>query len=240
MMVPLASVCEIVDHLPSHVAIPCAALQVTQPRNQRRDEQAFTTSAPEAPGCLPPGCLGLLRHFPVELSLPSGWKTSADLRRWLTEYDASAVVPGTADLGDIPWARCLSSDSARAWATAQAVFTGPMERTPLLREPDFVPFSTGGLRLPVWLWLWVVRLAWLTGHGSQRACRDDFRCRVMAVADRLVSEAGPTLVVSHAGMMAYLSAELRRRGFAGPRLRMAKHATLYVYERGPGVRTVRR
>jgi hypothetical protein len=40
-----------------------------------------------------------------------------------------------------------------------------------------------------------------------------------------------TLVVSHAGMMAYLSAELRRRGFAGPKLRWAKHATAYIYEK---------
>ena len=40
-----------------------------------------------------------------------------------------------------------------------------------------------------------------------------------------------TLVVSHAGIMAYLSSELRRRGFAGPKLRIAKHATAYVYEK---------
>ena len=34
-----------------------------------------------------------------------------------------------------------------------------------------------------------------------------------------------------AGMMAMLSAELRRRGFTGPRLRIAAHARAYVYSR---------
>lgn len=52
------------------------------------------------------------------------------------------------------------------------------------------------------------------------------------MADRLAAAERNTLVVSHAGVMAYLSAELRRRGFHGPPLRLAKHATLYVYERG--------
>jgi hypothetical protein len=54
---------------------------------------------------------------------------------------------------------------------------------------------------------------------------------MLSVADRLCMAQADTLVVSHAGMMAYLSAELRRRGFAGPRLRIAKHATVYEYER---------
>ncbi|HEX5218863.1 MAG TPA: hypothetical protein VFZ59_04800 [Verrucomicrobiae bacterium] len=40
-----------------------------------------------------------------------------------------------------------------------------------------------------------------------------------------------TLVVSHAGVMMYLSDELRRRGFAGPKLRTPKHAIAYIYER---------
>ncbi|HEX8281488.1 MAG TPA: histidine phosphatase family protein, partial [Chthoniobacterales bacterium] len=115
---------------------------------------------------------------------------------------------------------------------AKAVFRGEVECTPLLREPEFAEFRTGRLRLPVPVWRWWLRLAWMTGHQSQRGCRDEFRRRVAAVADRLCALEGDTLVVSHAGMMAYLSRELRRRGFSGPKLRIAGHATAYVYERG--------
>jgi broad specificity phosphatase PhoE len=106
-----------------------------------------------------------------------------------------------------------------------------VEVTPLLREFDFAQFRTGNLRLPLGAWQWVLRLAWMSGHGSQRAARDDFVQRVQAVAQMLDAETEPLLVVSHGGMMMHLAAELIRRGFAGPKLGVAEHAKLYLYER---------
>jgi len=178
--------------------------------------------------------LGLLRHFPVNYGLPHGWMTAEDLSHWMEHYDASEVSPQPLDLGTHIWRECLSSDLHRAVVTAKAAFAGPIETTPLLREATFAQFPTGNLRLPVGLWGWILRAAWWSGHGSQRACRDAFLRRVSAAADLLESRGDGSLVVSHGGMMAFLSAELRRRGFTGPKLRLAKHATLYVYERkGP-------
>jgi len=179
--------------------------------------------------------IGLMRHFPVEQRLPSGWKTAAELHRWRQQYDASPAILGRADLGAIQWTQCISSDVERAVETAKAVFRGPVEQTARLREPDFAQFRTGDLRLPVWIWRWILRFSWATGHKSQRACRDEFRRRVVAMADLLEAKSGDILVVSHAGMMAYLSAEFRRRGFGGPKLRIPKHATLYVYEKNSAV-----
>lgn len=174
--------------------------------------------------------IGLLRHFPVTEDLPTGWHTAAGLQAWRERYDGAEAIVGHFDLGGINWQACLSSDLPRALRTAQSVFDGTVECTPLLREAEFATFSTGKLRLPVWAWKWVLRAAWTTGHASQRACRDDFRRRVAAIADRLIRCDRDTLVVSHAGMMAYLSAELRRRGFIGPKVRVARHASAYVYE----------
>lgn len=177
--------------------------------------------------------IGLIRHFPVEQQFPSGWKTTADLHQWREQYEASPVILGQADLGSFQWTHCISSDVERAVATAKAVFRGPVEQTSLLREPDFAQFPTGNLRLPVLIWRLLLMLSWATGHKTQRACRDEFRRRVIATADLLEAKTGDILVVSHAGIMSYLSAEFRRRGFSGPKLRIAKHATLYVYERNP-------
>lgn len=115
--------------------------------------------------------------------------------------------------------------------TALAVFAGEVEFTPLLREAELAPFPTGRLRLPILVWRLLLQLAWKLGHSSQRSRRDDFRKRIAAVADRLCAAQEDVLVVSHAGMLAYLSAELRRRGFSGPRFRMARHAAAYVYKR---------
>jgi broad specificity phosphatase PhoE len=175
--------------------------------------------------------IGLLRHFPVEQQFPTGWRTASDLQEWRERYDSAATVAGAFDLGRVDWQACISSDLPRAIITAQTVFGESFERTPLLREPQFETFRTGELRLPFPIWRWALRLSWMTGHRSQRACRDEFLGRVADVADHLCGLQQDTLVVSHAGMMAYLSAKLRRRGFQGPKLRVAKHARAYVYER---------
>lgn len=178
--------------------------------------------------------IGLIRHFPVEQPLPTGWNTAADLIDWLARYDQSKAIVTSADLGGGGWQACLASDLPRAMFTARTIYGGEIESCSLLREQGFARFNTGNLRLPVWVWQWVVRAAWLTGHRSQRDSREEFLRRVLAAADRLCAQDCDTLVVSHAGMMAALSAELRRRGFAGPKLRIAKHATVYTYERGVG------
>jgi broad specificity phosphatase PhoE len=175
--------------------------------------------------------IGLIRHFPVEQPLPSGWMTAEELQQWRTSYDSAKIIPKPLDLTSGNWSACLSSDLDRAIVTAKAAYAGEVEITPLLREPELALFRTGRLRLPVWVWRWVLRFSWMMGHRSQRRCRDEFRSRVSAVADALERREGDTLVVSHAGMMAYLSAVLTQRGYSGPKLRVARHAHLYVYEK---------
>jgi broad specificity phosphatase PhoE len=178
--------------------------------------------------------IGLIRHFPVRLKLPTGWRTEAELQAWIDEYDLAETDPIAADLGGIAWQACICSDLPRAHFTATTLFSGPVERTALLREARFALFGTGNLRLPIWLWEGVLRITWLGGHGSQRPSRDAFRQRIRAAADRISALEMDTLIVSHAGTMAYLSKELRARGFAGPKLRLARHAAVYLYVRANG------
>ena len=175
--------------------------------------------------------IGLVRHFRVTLPFPKGWRNADELHAWRLSYDAAEVIASAGDLGEIAWQACIASDLPRAYTTARALFSGPIEQTPLLREPEFEHLGTGNLRLPVYVWMWVVRLCWITGHRSLRACRDDFRQRVRAAADRVSACEQDTLVVSHAAIMYYLTAELRRRGFTGPRFGLAEHAKVYVFEK---------
>ena len=116
--------------------------------------------------------IGLIRHFPVELRLTSGWRTAEELYIWRQQYDASPVILGKADLRSIQWTECISSDLERAVATAKEVFNGPVEQTSLLREPDFVQFRTGGLRLPVRIWRWILGLSWATIYERNVARSD--------------------------------------------------------------------
>jgi broad specificity phosphatase PhoE len=175
--------------------------------------------------------IGLIRHFPVDQAFPTGWITAAELHRWRERYEKADTLVGPFDLGGISWMRCLASDLPRAQITARVVFPGTVESWQRLREVEFAEFQTGKLRLPLLLWKWLLQGSWYLGHSSQRVSRDGFHQRVQTAANELTNLSGDTLVVSHAGMMAFLSAELRQRGFEGPKLRLAKHAQVYVYER---------
>ena len=163
--------------------------------------------------------------------MPSGWKTAAELHTWRESYELAGVRHIDADLGGVEWSRCIASTVRRAALTANAIFPGPVTQTDLLREAEFAEFRTGALCLPVLFWYFIFRLSWMTGHRSQCALRDAFMRRMHLVADELEAGTENTLVVSHGGMMAFLSAELLRRGFTGPKLRLATHARVYVYER---------
>ncbi|MES2571299.1 MAG: histidine phosphatase family protein [Verrucomicrobiota bacterium] len=186
--------------------------------------------------------IGLIRHFEVTKPFPSGWVTSQELLQWLEDYDQAEVIERALELGGIEWRRCFSSDMSRAYRTAKAAFPGPITQMPELREPRFTPFQTGNLRLPFQGWRWLLRLAWMSSHASQRVMRDEFYSRVRRVTEELLAKAEEdTLVVSHAGVMIFLRRELLRLGFAGPNFRFAENGRLYVFEkRGYSADVIRR
>lgn len=175
--------------------------------------------------------VGLMRHFPVSEPLPRGWMTIHELLEWRRRYDSAQVVPRKVDLDHSAWLQCWCSDLERAQTTARTVFAGAIHTLPELREVEFAPFETGKLRLPVIVWRMMIRMAWATGHGSQRLMRDDFMRRVRDVADRVESQSTSLLIVSHAGVMIYLRRELLRRGFVGPRFGIADHAQVYAFQK---------
>ncbi len=213
-----------------HRARRCPTLGGSQPPEEI--EPVSATETMDAPAPIRPRIrVGLVRHFPVQEAWPSGWVTSAELQQWRERYDQSEAIVGPIDVSVHAWQRCFSSDLKRAYATAQAAYAGTTIQTPLLREVETLPFATGRLRLPLWVWRWVFRLAWLTGHKSQRAARDDLHRRVREMADLLEAEPVDTLVVSHAGMMIFLRKELIRRGFRGPKFSLAENGRLYAFER---------
>ncbi len=176
--------------------------------------------------------IGLIRHFEVAQPLPSGWLSAADLTRWLTEYNRAGVIARPLDLGGIAWGKCFSSDLPRAFTTAQAAFSGPIRQLPELREPNIVPVSLGKLRLPLTGWRLMLHLAWLSNHSSQLPAKTDFLARLRFLKAEVLSQAEEdTLIVSHAGMMAFLRKELLALGFNGPRFRIAQNAKLYLFEK---------
>lgn len=182
---------------------------------------------------MPPVRIGLIRHFEVKHPFPTGWVTWGDLVAWREIYEKTEITTSAIDLGGITWSRCISSDLPRAYATAQAAFTGDILQMPELREPQLDAFRTGNLKLPYPLWKWMLRLAWMTSHSSQRNAKTAFMAKVKQVTDTLLTQVKEdTLIVSHAGVMIFLRKELLKMGFTGPSFKIAENGKLYVFEKG--------
>ncbi|RBP45121.1 broad specificity phosphatase PhoE [Roseimicrobium gellanilyticum] len=176
--------------------------------------------------------IGLIRHFEVKHPFPTGWMTWNDLAAWREVYERTEVTPNPIDLGGIAWSRCISSDLPRAYTTAKAAFTGDILQLSELREPQLDAFRTGNLKLPYPLWKWVLRLAWMTSHSSQRNAKLSFMAKVKQVTETVLTHVQEdTLIVSHAGVMMFLRKELVKLGFAGPGFKIAENGKLYVFER---------
>ncbi|MEZ0275603.1 MAG: histidine phosphatase family protein, partial [Roseimicrobium sp.] len=104
---------------------------------------------------------------------------------------------------------------------------------PELREPQVGAFRTGNLKLPFPVWKWMLRLAWMSSHSSQRNAKTAFMTKVRHIADEILSKAQEdTLIVSHAGVMMFLRKELVKMGYTGPGFKIAENGKLYVFERG--------
>jgi broad specificity phosphatase PhoE len=176
--------------------------------------------------------IGLIRHFEVKHPFPTGWMTWGDLMAWREMYETAEITANTIDLGGIAWSQCISSDLPRAYATARAAFTGEILQLPELREPQVDAFRTGNLKLPFPMWKWMLRLAWMTSHSSQRNAKLSFMAKVKQVTDSVLTQAKEdTLIVSHAGVMMFLRKELVKLGFTGPEFKIAENGKLYVFER---------
>jgi len=175
--------------------------------------------------------IGLIRHFPVNHAMLRGWFTASELHQWRKLYDAAEPQLGIVDVQPESWPQCWASDTRRTLMTAQKVYSGSVQATHLLREPDIAEFQTGNLRLPYWAWRLVLHMAWLSGHSSQRRMRDDFFQRIQTIIKRLESEQQDTLLVSHAGIMMYLRAALLKHGYSGPKFKFAACGQLYVFEK---------
>ncbi|BBI31329.1 histidine phosphatase family protein [Cohnella abietis] len=174
--------------------------------------------------------IGLVRHFKVMKDYPKGKRYSAsDVTQWFQEYDLAEIEEGSTDLCGIEWNQCLVSDMTRARITAEKIFEGTILVKADLREIPAPKFTTK-LKLPFLGWLILIRLSVL----MNRQTRQDIKIakeRINKVLDEAVaSDLENVLIVSHAALMMYMSRELIKRGFHGPKLGYPTNGKLYVFE----------
>ncbi|WP_064094370.1 histidine phosphatase family protein [Rossellomorea aquimaris] len=174
--------------------------------------------------------IGLLRHLEVERGYPKIFVATRELMKWEEEYDASDVLVKDIDLHNIDWKKCYSSDLRRAVVTANSVFDGEVYLVKELREIKLSPVFPTFLKLPVFVHLIFIRMAWWLNHKSQSESKSEVLKKIKNFVDEVVQEGEDVLIVSHGGIMLYMRKELLRRGFQGPGFRQPENGKLFVYE----------
>jgi broad specificity phosphatase PhoE len=191
----------------------------------------------------------LVRHLPTE-GTPAGWLDRDGLRAWFATEGARGIVAGAQPRPELVALvaasdRVVVSPLARARATADAVLArmAPAARPPVTVDPDLVEIPLPVLpvprvRLPLDAWDAAARIAWLAGWAGGVEARPAARARGRRVArrlDRLAADGATTLtVVAHGFTNILLAHELRRLGWAGPRLPAHGNGAATTYRRGFG------
>ncbi|SDZ63522.1 Histidine phosphatase superfamily (branch 1) [Evansella caseinilytica] len=175
--------------------------------------------------------IGLIRHFKVKRGYPDKWVTSKELMNWAVEYDESDVIEKKIDLGNIQWKHCFSSDLARAQRTAENTFSGNIVFLEELREIRISPIFSMNRKLPLFIHMLLIRAAWFFNHKSQPDGKKQVTERLNQALDKMMGLQEDVLIISHGGIMMFLSRELKKRGFTGPALNRPQNARLYLYEK---------
>lgn len=178
--------------------------------------------------------VGLVRHFEVECQLPSNFKlmTPNQFKQWLYEYELSDIKDCRVEPSLIKWEKCFSSDLPRAVKTAQKLFDGQTIETRALRELAIFPPTNRKIKLPILLWLFLGRIAWMLADKSQIESKLMFEERVNYILEEIIlKEDNDVLIVSHGFLMMFLRKELVKRGFKGPKFKRAENGKIYVFEK---------
>jgi broad specificity phosphatase PhoE len=174
--------------------------------------------------------IGLIRHFKVKRGYPNSIVSSAELMKWVDEYEASEVEENEVDLNDVEWTYCYSSSMSRAEITARKVYDGEIIFLDELREIPLSPLFPAKMKLPLFIHLLAIRLAWWFNHQSQAVSKKEVLEKINKVIDRVISENQDVLIVGHGGVMMFMRKELIRRGFSGPAFRRPQNGVVYIFE----------
>ncbi|AYA74443.1 histidine phosphatase family protein [Bacillus sp. Y1] len=173
--------------------------------------------------------VGLVRHFKVTHGYPKKYITAEELVKWEKEYNESNVEEKEIELSQVKWEKCFSSDLPRARITAERYFDGIIIYLEELREVALSPFFQKKIRLPLFIHILFIRFAWLVNHKSQQEKKSDVLKRVNKALDLALQSGENVLIISHGGIMLYMSKELEKRGFRGPKFRRPENGVLYTF-----------
>ncbi|MCG7874395.1 MAG: histidine phosphatase family protein [Candidatus Thiodiazotropha lotti] len=164
----------------------------------------------------------LLRHGSPDFE----WQRSVrgyEFKQLEREYDGATIndSPPAESVQQITHHHCFvcsdlarSLDSAKALGVAQVDFSDR-----LFRELNLPYFDKTSLRLPLEIWVIVLRSLWYMGFSKNSESYREARSRAKSAAERLIELASKhhaVLLVGHGFLNHYIAKELRALGWNGP------------------------
>lgn len=161
----------------------------------------------------------LIRHGKPSVDL-SGSAQARDLAALAAAYQLSGIIdtpPESAYRLAQGVAMVLCSDLLRARQSAQALgFDGRVTADSLFSEAQLPHFRQGRIRLPVGLWLIVLRVLWLACFSRNGESYRSAKRRADLSAQRLIEAAdshGSVLLVGHGVMNHLIARSLKARSW---------------------------
>jgi len=178
----------------------------------------------------------LLRHGRPEFELAGNLK-ARDLGKMAKSYDLSGIV-GNAPNGAIDLSKdhdiVVCSDLPRSKQSTTALGVAEVYlAAPLFNEISIPHFSTGSIKLPVTVWIVVLRCLWYLGFSSNGESICAAKERAKRAAQELITLANQfdrVLLVGHGAINFFIARELLSNNWSGPAYPSSNYWDFSVYQ----------
>lgn len=176
----------------------------------------------------------LMRHGKPVLA-QTGWIPSAEMQRWIEQYNISEVehdgIPSVSlDLANSATI-IVASTASRALSSARALGHTVSVADAVFCEAE-LPFALWRFpRLPPFAWAAFFRLLWLFGYSRGSDTIQVTKIRAKAAVQKLLAfaEDGPVLLIGHGIMNRLIAKELIALGWTAPSKQESKYWGASVY-----------
>ena len=178
----------------------------------------------------------LVRHG--EPDVKTGAKISgAEIPSFLKRYNEAPLIPNSLPSSKLLFlsanATVICSDLKRSYCSAQRCGVSPKIEDAIFSESIPPHFQNAFLRLKPKTWLLLSRVLWLMGFSLHGESYKDAKKRAKRAADILLHEVKKrdVLLFGHGLFNILIAAELRKRGFVGPKVPARNFWEFGVYQK---------
>jgi hypothetical protein len=183
--------------------------------------------------------IGMIRHAKVLYRDPF-FSSGKSFDQFRINYDAGKIAEFSFKLSPGEFPVCYVSSKQRAIDTARVIYTGNFQITDDLIEIPNCAIFLLRLPLPSVLRSMIGRVAWFFNYSKMPETRKESNERARKfIATVLQTTQQDVLLVTHGFFMQSLRHELRKQGFKGKCPYNPRNNTLYIFERGNVVDSIK-